>query len=284
LTVRGGTRWIGAAAVALAIGAGGASPAWAGRVSVENGTLTYVASPGEENFLSVYTPLIPGYIAVYDEAPVTTGSGCTLAPEIYPFIGVPPDAYVGIYYLCDGVTAGFDIDLDDGDDYFEVEPSLGSVKVVGGAGNDVVYGSDADDTVVGGAGDDRIRTGRATTPSTAAQVRTGSKGATAPRRSLVVTATTRSTGIISTSPTTSRSSTRTSRAMRWRPAAQTRSTEEPVTTSCAATAARIASTGGPATTRRTTPRERPPSRSLSTGPPTTAGRARTTRSRETWNP
>ena len=66
-------RWIAAAAVSVAILGGAAAPASAGRVSVTGGKLTYVANPGEANFLFIYPSQIPGYIGVYDEAPVTAG-------------------------------------------------------------------------------------------------------------------------------------------------------------------------------------------------------------------
>jgi Ca2+-binding RTX toxin-like protein len=154
LIIRGGTRFA-ALVLSLVVFGGGAAPASASRVSVENGTLVYTADGGEENYLSIYHSQVPGYIGVYDEvASVTTGSGCMLFVEAYADF-IPP--YVGPYYICSGVTNGVSVDLDDGNDWAGLDDGLGTATIHGGEGNDHIFGGDGAEVLDGGPGDDDLR-------------------------------------------------------------------------------------------------------------------------------
>jgi Ca2+-binding RTX toxin-like protein len=146
---------LGAVVASLVIAAMGAGTASASRVSVESGTLVYTAEPGEANDLFIYPAQIPGYTGVYDDGgSVTTGSGCTVAPEV--FVGIPP--FADLYYICSGVTNGITVDLGDGNDFAGMEVG-GGVTVHAGAGNDDVYSIDGDDVLDGGPGDDNLEGG-----------------------------------------------------------------------------------------------------------------------------
>jgi Ca2+-binding RTX toxin-like protein len=141
------------AAVTLMLG--GMGTARAATVSVQGGTLTFTAAPGEVNHLQIKDAtsdvgdLIGGGTAHYDVDDVvalTAGAGC--ATHV---------AQAGADVRCEkaGVTA-IAVDLGDGNDFAILAYTATPVVLHGGAGNDELTDGGGADTIFGDDGDDMI--------------------------------------------------------------------------------------------------------------------------------
>lgn len=131
-------------AVLLAAPAG----ASAGTVSLDGGTLTFRAAPGERNGL--YVGEEDGRIVFNDDVAVTiAGAPCDPA-------GAEPATIV----RCDAPTGGVRVETGDGDDVLRIGTAMPNGLTItgdGGPGNDTVEGSTGDDVLLGGDGDDAIK-------------------------------------------------------------------------------------------------------------------------------
>lgn len=143
----------------------------ASHASVENGVLTVVASPGEENWIGLsYMPQVPGgpppAFSVGDSrAGETAGPGCTTNA------GCEAEGVTEIRILAgDGAdrvtlteTSGSPVPIHvfggDGDDRLEATQNASSTNLHGEAGDDRLGGGESDDVVTGGPGNDDLTGG-----------------------------------------------------------------------------------------------------------------------------
>jgi hypothetical protein len=128
-----------AAAIAVAALALQAPPALAGTVSVSGGVLTFDASPGETNNVTVFYSQDDNAFQAGDTNPITTGAGCATGDR-------------GVSCPATGVTA-VAVNLGDGDDRGDAEGLPVPVVVHGGPGNDEL---DGEGTLFGDEGDDYL--------------------------------------------------------------------------------------------------------------------------------
>ena len=145
--------------VALALALPASSQA--ATLTLEGGTLTYTASAGRANRVSVGTVLGTVTITVGDNDLLPQPRGCT------PLVAPPNSAYacpgvqrvvVNAGDLGDAVTANVGIPLtlngEAGDD--KLQGGSAADALDGGDGQDAVYGGAGEDTLAGGAGDDTL--------------------------------------------------------------------------------------------------------------------------------
>lgn len=122
--------------------------ATAGTVSLDGGTLTFRAAPGEKNGL--YVGEEDDRIVFNDDVTVTiAGAPCDPA-------GAEPATIV----RCDPPTVAVRVETGDGDDVLRIGTAMPNGLTVtgdGGPGNDTVEGSSGNDVLLGGDGDDAIK-------------------------------------------------------------------------------------------------------------------------------
>jgi hypothetical protein len=122
--------------------------AHAATASVTTGTLSFVASDGKENAISV-TVAAPNFVITDTGESVTAGAGCSQA------------APASVTCATAGITA-LNIDSRDGNDAISVGGTSVPTTLSGGEGDDQLTGSDGNDTLNGGAGADRLEGGLGT--------------------------------------------------------------------------------------------------------------------------
>jgi Ca2+-binding RTX toxin-like protein len=119
------------------------SAAHAATASVTGGTLTYVATEGDANNLSI--TVAGGDYTVSDLAGHAIGvaAGCSLT-------GTPSEV------TCPGPITALNVDVRDRDDTIALGPGTAAATLTGGAGDDELNGGDGDDTLNGGTDADRL--------------------------------------------------------------------------------------------------------------------------------
>jgi Ca2+-binding RTX toxin-like protein len=122
--------------------------AHAATASVTTGTLSFVASDGKENAISV-TVAAPNFVITDTGESVTAGAGCS---QVAP---------ASVTCATAGITA-LNIDSRDGNDAISVGGTSLPTTLSGGEGDDQLTGSDGNDTLNGGAGADRLEGGLGT--------------------------------------------------------------------------------------------------------------------------
>ncbi len=143
-----------------------APAAWGSTAQADGTTLTFVASPGEDNHLVVDSDS-SGHIQVIDDYPITAGAGChpasiptaafCLANRIDISTGDGNDFVDLGRQRTPGTAAPAAVDLGPGDDTFDAnsnEAVTAPVSVQGGDGNDTIFGGYGDDDIDGGPGND----------------------------------------------------------------------------------------------------------------------------------
>jgi hypothetical protein len=152
------------AAIALAVPAA----ASAGTLTISGGVMSYVAAPGEENYLSIYADDDPNVLRVGDSVPIVFGDGaagvCTgdefdqtmVCPRPTRFVADLGDGDDGfsVVDLDDVLDLPVEIDGGPGDD--NISGGIAADVLRGGPGNDLVIGFDGDDQLFGGDGNDRL--------------------------------------------------------------------------------------------------------------------------------
>ena len=156
-----------------------APSAWAGTISASGTTITYVAGPGEENFVTVnwgnsaagadFIPSLTDHADITATGPceysVALGARCESAGPDPLFVVRLGDGNDFAQSINDR-AAGHRVELhgEDGDDSLDSDAS--SDLLDGGAGNDMLSPDDNDsgpaDRVVGGPGKDTLQTGNPT--------------------------------------------------------------------------------------------------------------------------
>ena len=145
-----------ALAASAAAMAGGAGPASAATVALSGSTLTFEAGAAEANDARMFLSVVPGAIAVGDEAVVHDPSGATVPVAIQAGQGC---AVVNRNTVrCENAVAAATtlvVNLGDGDDRFEND--VGETSTInGGDGKDWLEGGSGLDTIYGGLGDDTL--------------------------------------------------------------------------------------------------------------------------------
>jgi hypothetical protein len=159
-------------AVATAMLAVAAGPAYAGSAAVDNGRLTFTAAPGEANKVTLGGPDASGAFQITDTgAPLTAGPGCQAASNGVVCQGGV--AAVVIAYLGDGndeLTFTTPLASDalggPGDDILNGGPGdnilrgeAGNDTLAGAGGNDTLIGAEGNDSLTGNPGDDTLQSG-----------------------------------------------------------------------------------------------------------------------------
>lgn len=118
------------------------APAQASSVAVVDGTLTYLAAPGEANDVDVFLYSRDDALVIENGPNVDLGPGCD------PYPDRPPS-----WVRCGGPIERVYIDAGDGDDHAGMSSgSLGPAEIHGGPGDDRIAGSNGADRLYGDGG------------------------------------------------------------------------------------------------------------------------------------